>query len=282
LQWTTGHFRERGVENPRLDAEVLLAHARKCERIDLYASFGDDADDALRARFRELVRRRTEGVPVAYLVGHREFYSLSFLVTKDVLIPRPETELLVVTLLDIAKLRPSNQTLHIADVGTGSGNIAVSIARHLPNAAVTAVDSSPAALDVASRNAQRHGVADRITFLQSDLLAEIEAEATWDFIVSNPPYVSQAEFEALPREIKEHEPRSALVAGPTGTEVIERLTMESQIRLKDGGRLLFETSPMIADACQGLLSGAAGWTDVVVIRDLSGLARVVCATKNGS
>jgi release factor glutamine methyltransferase len=278
LKWTTDHFREHGVDNPRLDAEVLLAHARGCERIDLYASFGDVAADDVRTRFRELVLKRTAGSPVAYLVGHREFYSLPFLVTQDVLIPRPETEQLVMSLLDLAKEMPGDP-LQVVDVGTGSGNIAITIARHLPRAAVMAVDASANALDVARRNAERHGVADRLTFVEGDLLAGFPAEPRWNFIVSNPPYVSEAEYEALPREVKDHEPRCALVAGPRGTEVIERLIDQSGSRLKPGGWLLFELSPMIADACRELFTDDAAWASVDVLRDLSGHSRIVQARK---
>lgn len=282
LQWTTKHLRGHGVENPRLDAEVLLAHARRCERIDLYADFGEVADDDVRARFRDLVRRRTVGTPVAYLVGHREFYSLSFQVTKDVLIPRPETELLVVTVLDLARQRPPEQRLRILDVGTGSGNVAVAVAKHVVRASVTAVDVSPTALEIARQNAEQHGVVDRISFVQSDLMAEMPGGASWDVIVSNPPYVSDAEYGALSREIKDHEPRAALVAGPRGTEVIERLIGQSAQRLESGGWLLFEISPMIADSCRKLLTGARQWTEVEVIRDVSGTDRVVCARKQAA
>ena len=279
LQWTTNYLRERNVENPRLDTEVLLAHARRCQRIDLYAAFEEVAGDDVRAAFRELVARRAKGVPVAYLVGHREFFSLSFAVTPDVLIPRPETELVVTAVLDLAKADAAGGNWEIADVGTGSGNIAVAIAKYLPGCRVTAIDASPAALDVARRNAEKHGVADRVTFAQSDLLAALPAGRTFDIVVSNPPYVSKNEYEQLPREVKDHEPHGALVAGPRGTEVIERLIGECAGRLRQGGWLQFEISPMIADACRGLLADESRWADVQVIRDLGGLARIVQARR---
>lgn len=281
LQWTTNYLRERGVENPRLDTEVLLAHARACQRIDLYAAFEEVASDEVRGGFRELVSRRAAGTPVAYLVGHREFFSLSFAVTPDVLIPRPETELLVTTVLDLAKERGTQQPIQIADVGTGSGNVAVSVAKYLPNAAVTALDASPAALEIAKQNAEELDVADKVTFHESDLFAAVPEQMSFDFVVSNPPYVSEPEYADLPREVKEHEPQSALVAGPKGTEVIERLIRHSEDRLRPGGWLLFEISPMIADACRSLLSDGAGWEDVQIIRDLSGLARLVQARRAG-
>ena len=144
LQWTTDYLKQHGADSPRLEAEVLLAHARDCKRVELYTSFEEPADDALRTRFRELVKRRAEGVPFAYLVGHREFYSLDFRVTPDVLIPRPETEFLVIALLDLIKARgQSGNAIEVADVGTGSGVVAISVARHAPQVRVTAIDVSP-------------------------------------------------------------------------------------------------------------------------------------------
>src|SRR5882757_6633363 len=168
LSWTVDYLGKHNADNPRLDAEVLLASARGCKRIDLYAAFGDTADEPTRTAFRELVRRRAAGTPVAYLVGHREFYSLDFEVNPDVLIPRPETESLVVALLDKIKQRGTAETtLEIADVGTGSGILAICAAKYVPAAHITAIDISPAALAVAQRNAERHKVAERISFVEA-------------------------------------------------------------------------------------------------------------------
>ncbi len=198
LSWTIDYLGGHSAENPRLDAEVLLAHARGCRRIDLYTAYDEPATDETRTTFRELVKRRAAGTPVAYLVGHREFYSLDFEVNPDVLIPRPETELLVVALLDRAKERPTDEsTIEIADVGTGSGILAVCAAKYVPTAHVTAIDVSPAALDIAKRNADRYNVADRITFVEADLLSAEPLEPRFDYIVSNPPYVSNAEMDQL-------------------------------------------------------------------------------------
>src|SRR4051812_19568123 len=161
LSWTVDYLGRHGSENPRLDAEVLLAHARGCKLIELYTAYGEVATEETRTAFRELVKRRAEGTPVAYLVGHREFYSLDFEVNPDVLIPRPETESLVVALLDSMKQRATADTpLAIADVGTGSGILAICAAKFIPTAEVTAIDISPAALAIAKRNAERHKVAD--------------------------------------------------------------------------------------------------------------------------
>jgi len=183
LQWTTDYLKSHGADSPRLDTEVLLAEALGCRRIDLYTAFEDVPGQGPRAAFRELVRRRAEGTPVAYLVGRREFYSLSFRVTPAVLIPRPETELLVGALLDLARGRSAAAPVTIADVGTGSGIIAICAAKHLAGCRVTAIDISPAALEVARGNAAEHGVAERIEFLQSDLLTAVPAGRQFDFIV---------------------------------------------------------------------------------------------------
>ncbi len=176
LNWTTDFLREKGVESPRLDAEVLLAAARGCQRIELYTAFDEPAPDALREKFRALVKERAAGKPVAYLVGRREFFSLAFEVTPDVLIPRPETELVVVRALDLAK-QIDDGPLEIADVGTGSGVLAVTLAKHLPQCRVTATDVSAAALAIAQRNAERHGVGGRIEWYEGDLLAPVDVEA---------------------------------------------------------------------------------------------------------
>jgi release factor glutamine methyltransferase len=279
LMWTVDYLKNHGAESPRLDAEVLLAQARCCQRIDLYAAYGEEASDELRAKFRDYVSRRAKGTPVAYIVGHKEFYSLDFEVTPDVLVPRPETESLVVALLDHAKQKVGDSPLSIADVGTGSGIIAVCAAKYLPSARVTAIDISPAAIAVARRNAERHGVSDRVTFIESDLFAAVPPDARFDVVASNPPYVTTAEMAALPADVREHEPHLALAAGEQGTAVIEPLIAQAAERLNPGGLLLIEISPMIASAVEELI-GAAGSFDLLpTIRDSANLARVVQAVR---
>jgi release factor glutamine methyltransferase len=278
LGWTTGYLQEHGSENPRLEAEVLLAHARSCRRIELYTTFGELADEKLRSEFRDLVRRRAEGVPVAYLVGHREFFSLDFRVNSDVLIPRPETEFLVLSALDQLKARDNAQPASVADVGTGSGNIAISLARQAPQVRVTALDISRAAIGVATDNAIRLGVSDRLEFIVSDLLAGV-GERCFDLIVSNPPYISRAEMAELPRDVRAYEPELALFGGETGIEVIERLATQAAKQLSPGGSLLFEISPMLQQPVERLLAQAGAWSDSRIIKDLAGLARVVHARR---
>ncbi len=279
LQWTTGYLQERHADSPRLDAEVLLAEALGCRRIELYTTFDEVPGEAARDAFREFVRRRAEGAPVAYLVGRREFYSLDFQVGPEVLIPRPETELLVVTLLDLARDRPADRSVTIADVGTGSGIIAVCAARHLPKCRVTAIDASPAALQVARANAAQHGVAERIEFVHSDLFAAVDPQLRFDFIVSNPPYVSLAELESLPPDVKNFEPHEALVAGERGTEVIESLIPQAAERLDGGGHLLLEVSLTVHDAVRSLLETDDRFEPGPTIKDLARIPRLVQAVR---
>lgn len=280
LTWTTDFLKQRNSTSPRLDAEILLANARGCERIELYTAFEEEPTDEVRTAFRELVRRRSEGEPVAYLVGQREFYSLAFKVTPDVLIPRPETEFVVVALLDAIKAmaqRPPK--LRIADVGTGSGVLAVCAAKNVSGSEIVAVDVSSAALDVARSNAELHAVADRIEFIESDLFASI-VDGAFHFILSNPPYVSLEEMDGLSDEVAKYEPRLALVGGETGTEIIERLIPDAAERLVPGGALILEISPMIEMAVHRLITEHGGFQTPSSIKDLEGRARVVVAERS--
>lgn len=306
LGWTAEFLGKHGSDSPRLDAEILLAHARGCQRIELYTAFTEVASDELRDKFRGLVKRRADGAPVAYLTGRREFYSLSFRVTPDVLIPRPETEFAVLEVLDHLGRRPGKspgnpgaasaagdsaeaaassaapkpgRTYEIVDVGTGSGAIVVSLAVHAPQGRFTAIDISPAALQVARDNAAEHGVAERIEFLQGDLLSGLAADRKFDVIVSNPPYVSQAELAELARDVRDHEPHLALVAGPTGVEVIERLAAQAVERLVPGGWLVLEISPMIESRVVERLAALDAFEPATIRKDLAGHARIVVARR---
>ena len=280
LNWTTDFFASRGSDAARLDAEVLLAHAKGCKRIELYTTFDEPASDDLRDKFKALVKRRSEGEPVAYLVGMREFYSLEFEVTPDVLIPRPETELIVVALTDHVKQDPrADQTLKVADVGTGSGILAVCAAKYVQNANVLATDISPAALAVAKRNAEKHGVGDRTFFVEADLFPANKPDMQLDYIVSNPPYITTNELAGLDPDVQDFEPPSALDGGPEGTTVIQRLLPAAAQQLKPGGVLLMEISPMIAERVESLVSEVAGLELRPTIKDLENRPRVIEAVK---
>lgn len=280
LTWTTDYLKRQRSDSPRLDAELLLAEACGCQRIELYTRFGDAVSEDIRTRFREMVKRRAEGTPVAYLLGRREFYSLSFAVTPNVLIPRPETEFAVIAVLDRLKQRPAAAPPpRIVDVGTGSGAIAVTVAKHAPSARVTAIDISPPALQVARSNAEAHGVTERVEFIESDLLSALPADARFDIVVSNPPYVSRAELEKLSPEVRNHEPHLALIAGESGTEVIVRLIPQSAERLLPGGWLIMEISPMIEGGVRELLTADGRWEAIQVKKDLAQLPRIVEARR---
>jgi release factor glutamine methyltransferase len=284
LTWTTDFLKSHGSDSPRLDAEVLLAHARGCERIMLYAAFDQVVDEATRAKFREVVKRRSEGVPVAYLVGKREFYSLAFQVTPDVLIPRPETEFVVVAAIDALKeiqnfKSPAVNQPVVADIGTGSGAIAVAIAKHAPQARIVATDISPAALAIAKENAATHQVAEQIEFVEGDLLGSAPPDARFTVIASNPPYIGEAEIGSLSPSVMQYEPHRALIAGPTGTEVIERLIPQAAERLLPGGWLILEVSPVIAGRVIEQITAGGQLEPPAVIKDLAGLPRVVKARR---
>lgn len=277
LSWTTDFLKKSGSTSPRLDAEVLLSEAKNCERIELYTAFAEEPTEEVRTAFRELVRRRAEGTPVAYLVGHKEFYSLPFDVNPDVLIPRPETEHLVVEALDRAKqLRASDPSrlLRVVDVGTGSGIIAICLAKHLANCQVVGLDCSQAALEVARRNAEKHAVDGLIQWVQSDLLKAVVDQPPFDLVLSNPPYISEAEFAKLPRSIREQEPKQALLGGPVGNEIIARLLVDAAQLTVPSGYLIFELSPMLAGSLEALIDHGV-WGPQHVTKDFANLSRVV-------
>ncbi|GHT17735.1 release factor glutamine methyltransferase [Planctomycetales bacterium] len=269
LGWTADFFKNKGIEKPRLEAEILLAAAMKLKRVELYTNYDTEPDEQQRTLFRDFVKRRGSGEPVAYLVGFKEFYSIPFKVNRSVLIPRPETEDIVLHAVDVLKQSESKPPL-LCDVGTGSGAIAVAVAKNVPGVHVIAIDISSEALTTAKSNAELNGVADRIKFRRSDLLNDVPE--IFDIIVSNPPYVSQSEYDALPADVKNFEPKSALLAGQKGTEVIEQLIAQAAVKLKPGGSLFIEGSPMIADAVADLMSN---WQNVQIIKDSAGHKRII-------
>ena len=275
LRWTTQHFTERGIETPRLDAECLLAFALGCDRLRLYVDYDKPVDEAERGRFRALVRERAQArVPVALLVGTREFWSLSLRVTGDVLVPRPDTETLVAAALDAFPEREAECT--VLDVGTGSGAIALALAHERTKARVTATDVSPAALAVAADNAERLGLADRVRFLEGSLFEPVAGER-FDLVVSNPPYVAERDAASLPPELR-HEPASALFAGPDGTDVLRAFAAQVFEVVAPGGTVFVELDPAQAPAMSQWFADA-GLERVTIHRDAAGRARVVAARR---
>jgi release factor glutamine methyltransferase len=257
---------------PRRDAELFLLRILKRDRAFLLTHPDALLTEEQTAQYGAWLSRRAAHEPVQYILGEQEFFGLAFEVTPDVLIPRPETEHLVEALLKRVRRL---QQMRIADVGTGSGAIAVALACALPQSQITALDISSAALAVARRNATRHQVADRMRFLESDLLSAVMDES-FDAIVSNPPYIPEAERESLEAQVREYEPAGALFAGASGLEVYERLIPQAQAALRAGGWLLMEIGHGQRDALAQLL---AGWSNVIFVEDLQGIPRVACAQR---
>jgi release factor glutamine methyltransferase len=278
LRWTCAFFEERGLPTARLDAECLLAHALGCDRLRLYLEFDKPVAPEERAGFRELVRRRAEErVPVAQLTGRKEFWSLSFAVTPDVLVPRPETETLVEAALELAPDREAE--LRILDLGTGSGAVALALASELPKSRITATDLSAAALAVAGANAERLGFADRVRLLEGDLFDAVPGER-FDLVVSNPPYVAERDAAELAPELA-HEPAQALFAGADGTALLARIVVEAPSHLEEAGGLALELAPEQLEALRAGLA-AAGFGASSVHRDLAGRPRVVTARREAA
>jgi len=275
LDWTTDYLAKKDFESPRLEAQLLLAHVLNCAKIDLLVRYDETPTESARTAYRELIQRRIEHWPVAYLTGTKEFYSLAFEVSPAVLIPRPDTETLILEALRLLKPIPNPAIL---DLGTGSGCIAVTLAKHHATARLTAVDLSPDALDVAKRNATKHSVAERIRFLQGDLWNPVPVGSTFDMIVSNPPYVTPAEFASLDATVRDHEPRLALDGGPDGLAFYRRIATAGGAFLKPGGWVLVEIGSTQDSAVRSLLADA-GYEVGKTLKDMADLPRVVTARR---
>ena len=269
LQWSESFFREKGIETPRLDAEVLLAHVLEKPRIYLYVHYDQPLDPEELAAYRGFVRRRAAREPVAYLVGEREFMGLTFAVSPAVLVPQPDTEALV---SEARKRLQGKSGVRIADVGTGSGAIALSLLHALPDLTAAAVDVSAAALKVARENADRFGLTDRVMFYEGDLLAPLLGQ-TFDAVLSNPPYIPQGDIAALPPEVQA-EPRLALDGGADGLDFYRRLVREAVAFLCPDGFLAVEAGRGEA-AVISELARTNGWIEVEITKDLAGIDRVV-------
>lgn len=271
LEWTTRYFADRGIQEPRLEADLLLAHALQKKRVFLYANYDIPLNQEERNLYKQLITRRANKEPLAYITGQKEFMSLVFNVSPQVLIPRPETELLVETALELAS---NNTFTHIIDVGTGSGCIAISLACYLPNAKVEGIDISNEALDVAQQNAIKNGA--EVKFFMGNLLDACPGQEKYDLIVANLPYVTSREYEMLEEGIKNYEPMQALVAGEDGLDLYRSLVPPSYELLKSGGYLLFEISPSQVEA---VLQITSGFKEVKIHKDLAGKNRLLQARK---
>jgi release factor glutamine methyltransferase len=264
------------VPSPRLNAELLLMFTLNCDRAYLHAHPERELTQDEAGRYESALAERSRGVPTQYITGHQEFWGMDFIVTPAVLIPRPETEHVIETVLACVGRAPSPASpVRLADVGTGSGCIAIALARELPHAEIHATDISPAALEIARANAARHQLENRIHFHHADLLDGLNPES-FDFIVSNPPYVGESEEDQVQLEVRKFEPRNAVFAGPSGIEVIARLIPQAQLALKPGGWLVMELSGTIVEQVHALLSA---WKNVLITPDLQSIPRVIRAQK---
>jgi release factor glutamine methyltransferase len=293
LRYGIGRLREAQIPSYTLAAELLLLHVLGQDRVWLYSHPEEVLPDERVQRYAHLIDRRILGEPTQHLTGKQEFWGLEFEVTPDVLIPRPETEHVIEVALDRLAVRDvregrranlNGEGLTIADVGTGSGCIAIALAKELPGAEIWASDISKRALDVARGNAERLGFTARIEFIESSLLefalplATRHSPLTFDLIVSNPPYVGQREAETLAREVRDHEPAAALFGGEEGYELYGPLVSQAEQALKPGGLLVLELGHDSLAAVRPLLEGLA-WTNVGVTNDLAGIPRVLSAER---
>jgi release factor glutamine methyltransferase len=268
LEWASADFRGRALDSPRLDAELLLAFALRCTRLDLYTGMDRPLEPTELAAYRAAIARRRQREPVAHVVGEKEFWSLAFEVTPDVLVPRPDTEALV-----DAALR-AGPGARLLDLCCGTGCVGIAIASERPALAVDAVEVSPAAAAVARRNAERHGLAGRVRVHDGDLYAPLPADASYSMIVANPPYVPDAEIDALAAEVR-REPRLALAGGDDGLDVVRRILAGAPRFLAPGGAVLLELDPRQTAVVALELGPAALGARGEVVRDLAGAERVV-------
>jgi release factor glutamine methyltransferase len=265
------------VPSPRMNAELLLMFTLGCDRAYFHAHPERKLSQDEQNRYDQALSERERGMPAQYITGHQEFWGMDLIVTPAVLIPRPETEHVIETVLARVGRTPSPaDLLRIVDVGTGSGCIALALSKELPNAEIHAADISRSALEVARANAARHQLETRIEFRETDLLKGFDP-GSFDFVVSNPPYVGESEADHVQLEVRKHEPRNAVFAGETGLEVIERLIPQARESLKSGGWLVMEISGTIANRVRGLLGG---WNEVEITNDLQGIPRVASALRH--
>jgi release factor glutamine methyltransferase len=296
LKEAIARLRAAHVPSDTLAAELLLMHALGRDRTWLYTNPEHKLDAAITDTYFDLVARRAAGEPTQYLTGKQEFWGLQFEVTPAVLIPRPETEHVIEVALERLGGRgikinmrtgAPSPTLRIADVGTGSGCLAVALAHELPHAEILATDISAPALEVARRNATRHKVIDRIQFVGTNLLEPVSlsplatshSPLVFDLIISNPPYIARDEASSLPAEVREHEPHAALFAGPTGVEIYSRLIRQAGALLRPGGILVLELGYNSADAVRKMLHSETRWANISLTNDLADIPRVIAAER---
>lgn len=285
LEWTTGFFTRKNVDPPRLSAELLLSHVLGVPRIKLYTDYDRELGAAQLVQYRELVRRAAEDEPIAYLTGRAHFFNLEFEVTRDVLIPRPDTETLVENVLQLARITTGLEAPRVLDLCTGSGCIAAAIAHHLKRATVYATDKSAAAAEVARRNVERLGLGDRVHVEVGDLFEAVSRlvdAQPFDLIVANPPYIATDQIAQLDRSVRDYEPVEALDGGVDGLDMHRRILSEAPQRLVPGGRIFLEIAFDQGAAAMEVIRGHGQFEEAKVLRDHAGKDRVLAARKLAS
>ena len=280
LNWVTEYLTAKGIESPRLSSELLLCHVLELKRIDLYTQFNKQVPQQQLNQLHDLVKRAGSYEPVAYLTRKTEFYSLELDITADCMIPRPETELLVQRAIEFLRTRSGVQ--YVCDLCTGSGCIAVAIAKNFPDARITATDISAAALAVAARNVEKYRLKEQVRLLCGDLFESVIKQldvSQFDLIVCNPPYVSTSEYEKLDKNIKDYEPQSALLAGEDGMDIYRRIVKEVDKFLKPGAALMLEIGYAQGSAVQDLLEQTSAFIDIKIEKDFHDNDRIVNAIK---
>jgi len=283
LNWATNYLEDHGVENPRLNAELLLAHSLKLSREGLYIHLRDGIQREEKETLAKIVERRVSGEPLQYILGHQEFWSIDLKVDPRVLVPRPETELLVDQSLSILAQRHSKKIPLVLEIGTGSGAIAISLASGVGDILIVATDISRDALLLAKENARSAGVLGQIVFINGDLFAPFHffsGEGPFDLILSNPPYISRPEIQTIAREVRDYEPIIALYGGEDGLEFYRRIVSQASFYLRKGGWLLVEVGAGQGAKVSELIDGEEDFMESECLRDLSGIERVVKAQKN--
>jgi release factor glutamine methyltransferase len=282
LEWTTGFFTRKNVDPPRLSAELLLSHVLAVPRIKLYTDYERPLSEKELSTYRELVRRATEQEPIAYLTGKAHFFNLEFDVSRDVLIPRPDTETLVENVLQFVRHQAGFESPRVLDLCTGSGCIAAAIAYHLKSAVVTATEISPKAAEVARRNIDRLGLKDRVLVEEGDLfqpLSRIVDAQPFHLIVSNPPYIPTAQLETLDRSVREYEPLTALDGGLDGLVVHRRILAEAPARLLPGGRVYLEIAFDQGELAQQVAAEYEAFEAIRILKDFGGRDRVLTLSR---
>ena len=280
VHWAKNLLQEHNIDSPSLDAEVILSHLLDYKRIDLYIHPDKPVEDTVVMHYKEAIRKRSQRVPLQYITNHAEFMSLDFYVDERVLIPRPETELLVEAVIKRAQMLTHKNEIVIVDIGVGSGNIAITLAKKIDKARIFAIDISPDALAVAKINAQRHQVLDKITFLCGDIFKPLEGygiESKISFIVSNPPYISSNEFNSLQKEVRDFEPYVALISGQDGLQMFKRIIANTNTWLKPGGYVIFEAGEKQARKVARLLEDRGCFKKADFLKDYQHIYRIVIA-----